>query len=268
MKKIPCVVLIYYNVEIIKKSLEFLLRRKDMLDIIVVENRSDYTETEIKPFVLDLINKHEVSKYFLFDKNISNNAFEMVFDSGQIDLSTSKYVMLTDGDLVASSQDWLSEELSIIENNPHVFCCAISLNMDNLPLRNYPDAINWIPPDIKIEESYIEARTGAHLLLFRTEEFKDYLKWRNENNLSFRDYTLHRFCYDIISKKWARTLINQAVHLTWDIYNEPNHTYTKIKTSKSFHEIWDHALYSDYEVYYMNSIKRYKCYKLNMGNII
>lgn len=255
--KIPCILLIYYNFEIIKKSIECLLKHKETLDLIIVENKSSFTDSAIKPFVIDLIKKQEANKYFLFDKNISNNALELVFDSREINTEGSNYIMLTDGDLTVESGDWLAEELFILEKNPDVFCCAISLDTSNLPLKTFPDAIHWIPPDIKIEDSYIEAFTGVHLLVFRTQEFKNFLQWRKENNVKFVDSVLHEYCYKVAHKKWAKTKKHLAKHLTWDIYNDLQHSYTKLKTSKTLEQIWNHNLYSPFEVYTKNSIQKY-----------
>ncbi|AEQ60317.1 hypothetical protein [Acanthamoeba castellanii mamavirus] len=67
-QKIPCFVLIYEQVDIIKKCLSFLIKYSDRLNIIIVENYSSNTQTIIKPYVIDLINNKLIWKYYLFEK--------------------------------------------------------------------------------------------------------------------------------------------------------------------------------------------------------
>ena len=246
---IPCIFLIYYDFEVIEKSINCLLKYSDKLDLTIVENKSEFTEISIKPFLLDLVNQMKISQYILFEGNISNNAIEVVCDSGLMKLGSHEYVLLTDGDLEVITGYWLEEEINILNNNADIFACGISLNKENLPIKTFSDAINWIPLDIKENQDYYEALTGMHLLLLRSSDFIDYLDYRKRNNLKFRDSTMHRFCYEIKNMKWARTKINQARHLTWDSYNDLGHPYTKIKISKKFEETWNHELYSPFKVY-------------------
>ena len=247
--KISCIVLIYYDFEVIQKSINCLLKYSDKLDLTIVENKSEFTEISIKPFILDLVNQMKVSQYFLFDINISNNAIEVACDSGLVKFENYCYVLLTDGDLEEITKSWLEEEINILSNNADIFACGISLNKENLPTKTFPGAVDWIPPDIKEDKDFYEALTGMHLLLLRSSDFIDYLGYRKRNHLKFRDSTMHKFCYEIKNKKWARTKINQARHLTWDSYNNLGHPYTKNKISKKFEETWDHELYSPYKVY-------------------
>ncbi len=102
--KIPCIVLIFYNFEIIKKSLEFLAEYSDRLDLYIIENPSIHTETKIKPYILNLVNKNIVSKYVLFSNNISNNAIEIFFKHEMVkQLEQYKYILFTDGDVTVKT---------------------------------------------------------------------------------------------------------------------------------------------------------------------
>jgi hypothetical protein len=59
---------------------------------------------------------------------------------------------------------------------------------------------------------------------------------------------MHRFCYEVLHKKWARTKRATAYHLTWDLYGDKNHPYTKMKLAKSFKETWYHKDLAGYSV--------------------
>jgi hypothetical protein len=50
--KFHCVVLIYYNTEIIELTIDYLLKYTDFLEIYIVENRSIYTNDQINPTFL------------------------------------------------------------------------------------------------------------------------------------------------------------------------------------------------------------------------
>ena len=145
MKKIPCLILVYYDFNVIRTAINALLPYTDRLDLLIIENKSEFTESHIRPYIAELLNNGTVSKYFLFNKNITNNVFECVLDAKNIDLDSSNYIILTDGDLLIESEDWLSEQLSIMENNPDVLVCAITLSTCNLPIEVYPPAAEWAP---------------------------------------------------------------------------------------------------------------------------
>ena len=65
MSKIPCFILIYYDFDIIKNSLDFLAKHGHELDLIVIENNSKYTKKKIKPYVSNMVKTGKISKYFL-----------------------------------------------------------------------------------------------------------------------------------------------------------------------------------------------------------
>lgn len=255
-EKILCVVLVYYEFQHIRRAVDALINT-DALDLVVVENKSEHTDTSIKPYILDLVHKDKVLKYFLFDKNISNNAIEVVLDSSFIDYSSYDYVLVTDGDLEPIDSNWLHEQLKIINNNPDVFVCGIDLDMSNLPVNTFPNVHNWIPKTIRETEDYLECTTGLHYLLFRKRDFTSFLAYRRQNNLHFVDGTLHHYCYNVIYKKWAKTKVCKAIHLTWDSYQDLNHPYTKLKLSKSLLDIWSHNSYSPVTIFTKETIDQY-----------
>lgn len=258
MEKIPCIVLVYYNVEIIKESLEFLLKSSDELEFIVIENKSINTEEKIKPFLMNLLNTKQISMYVEFMNNISNNALEEFFQMNIIDLSKYKNIIITDGDIKGNPQGWLDEEKNILNRHNEVFVCGADFITDNLPLQQFEDAVNWVPKPINIYHDYIECPTGAHLLFMKTSDLRKFFKYMKRKKLKFKDSVILDYCYKSLGKKWAKTKINKFVHLTWSVYKDLNNPYTKYKLSKSHDEFWHHNKYCDFIVHTLNADKLYK----------
>jgi hypothetical protein len=249
MNKIPLVVLIYKEVEIIKSCLSRLVTDNfygyyDQFDIYVVENKSENSK-EIEKFVFSQMEAGHVHKYIQFEKNISNNAIQKVFDDGLIDLN-SEYIVVTDGDLVPD-YNWFKEHKSILDNNKDVFVISNTLDSKNLPLNNFPQANLWIGIGNVDRGEYIESRTGTHLFTFRTADFKRWLDYRLHNNLKFCDVNIHDFGYKCLMKKSARTKETKSYHLTWDLYQDINHPYTREKMLNP--NIFNHDEFCNYEVF-------------------
>ena len=243
--KIPCYVLIYDQVDIIKSCLSFLAKYSDRLDIIVVENPSANTP-EISNFVQTLGDERSIKRYYLFDKNITNNAIHIAFDREREIIRKSKYVIISDGDVVSHDKNWLDEEIRIMKKHPEVFTCGITLDLFNLPLKTFPHAKDWIPADKNEFPDYFETVTGTHLEILRGEEFCQLLEWKDKNNVHLVDGSMHKYCEEVLHKKWARTKYATAHHLTWDLYADLNHPYTKLKLGKTFEEFWHHENTSSY----------------------
>jgi hypothetical protein len=247
-KKILCYVLIFDQVEIIKKSLDFLSQNSSKLDLIIIENPSGNTP-KIKKYVQQLGKKRLIKRYYLFDENITSNAMVAILDKEIDRIAKSPYTIITDGDLISNDQDWLGEEMKILKNNKNVFACGISLDMSNLPIKAFPEAKSWIPPDVSEQPDYYEAATGGHLMMLRGKDFAEYIRWKNENKVLHIDNEMRKYCYDLLHKKWARTKKSKAYHLTWDLYADKNHPYTKFRSQKSFKETWNHSKKAAYKLY-------------------
>lgn len=245
--KIPCFVLVYDQVDIVKQSLEFFTKYANKLDIIVIENPSKNTP-EIKKLVNKYGERGLITKYCLFNKNVTSNAYDIVLNDMLPYIKKHRFVLVSDGDLVVENKDWLKEELAILKSNQDVFACGITLDDSNLPHKTFPDAKEWIPPDFAEHKRFFEALTGCHLLLFRSSELDTFMSWKNKSAKGFVDGVMHSYCYDQIHKKWARTKKSKARHLTWDLYQDTKNPYTKLKTSKSFKDMWYHNDTSDYSV--------------------
>jgi hypothetical protein len=247
MNKIPCLVLAYYDFESIRTTVDCLSKQTDRLDLIVAENPSEFTNSRIKPYLLESVQSGAVSQYFLFDTNITNNALEVIMDSGYIPLAYSEYVLVTDGDLLIQDDDWLNEQIRILDRHKEVFACAIRLDPSNLPVHTFPESPGWLPPVWSETDLYAEVPTGMHLVLMRTADLMSFMRYRQKHHLKFRDNVLFDYCYHILRKKWVRTRRGTARHLTWDHYGDLNHPYTKLKLSRSLQEIWAHDSYSTFE---------------------
>lgn len=248
VNKIPCIVLIYWEFDFIKTTIDYLLKYTQELDLYVVENSSKNTNTVIKPYILDLINQQKIKKYFLFDFNISNNAMEMVLNSEELDINDSKYILLTDGDLLPENDEWLSEQLKILENNLDVFCCGLNMTLTNLPVEVIPSSVNWYPKPLEIHEDYEEGMTGHHFMMLRSRELKLFLKYQQKNNLKYVDSVIQAYCYSVLGKKWARTKVSKVRHLKWDIVNK-NYDHSYLNKKRLVRQTWYHDFYSSYEVF-------------------
>lgn len=257
MSRIPCLVLAYHDDESIQATLRCLVAQSADLDLHVAENPSDFTQTHIRPHVLDLVRSGSVSQYFLFDTNISNNALEVVLSSGHVPLDKSDYVLVTDGDLLIQDEGWLEEQLQIMRLHEDVFACGIRLDLSNLPVQTFPEAPRWLPPVRHETELYAEVPTGMHLVLMRTAGLRRFLEYARRRDLRFRDGVLADYCYRVLRKKWVRTRRSSARHLTWDRYCDPQHPYTQLKLARSFEATWNHANYCGYERYTCRGVERH-----------
>ncbi|ANV83289.1 hypothetical protein AWQ21_02170 [Picosynechococcus sp. PCC 7003] len=249
-KKILCIAIIFFDFEVIKKSIDFMVSHDDMLDIVILENPSEFTQDLIKPYIQTLLEAEKIKQYILFDNNITNNAVEIFVDhSNTINWEDYDYILLTDGDLIVEGNGWLCEEIEILNKYSDIFACAVGLDIANLPVKTFPEAVKWVPPPIAQYDGYTETLTGIHLVLLKTEKLLKFLNWRKKNGFNFIDSSLHFFCYEVLKEKWVIIKNSQAKHLTWDSYQDLSHPYTKFKIKKTFTETWNHQLYSGYTIF-------------------
>jgi hypothetical protein len=242
VERIPCYVLAFHDAPTIAASLDWLARWRDRLELIVLENPSEATASAIRPDVEARLARGEVDRYLLFDENISNNAFEVALAVDRARWEAAPYVLLTDGDLVGGD-GWLEEEVALMDRRPEVFAVGIRLDMDNLPLAQFPDAGGWVPPPRAEHDDHHEGLTGIHLLMLRGADLAAYMRYQAANRLRFVDSTMHHFAYRVLDRRWARTARSSARHLTWDLYAQPDHPYTQMKTGRSLREHWHHTRY-------------------------
>lgn len=247
-QKVLCYVLIFDQFDVIKRSLDFLTRYSSDIDIVVIENPSP-NSGDIGAYINSLGKQQLIKRHYVMQQNIAANAFAMIIEHERTSIASQRFVILTDGDVVSKQPNWLKEEISIMKKHASIFACGVTLELSNLPLKTYPNAREeWIPTDIAVHKDYAEVTTGIHLLMFRGRQLLDFQDWKDKNSLNFVDGNMHRYCYDERKQKWARTKTSTAYHITWDLYNDPEHPYAKLKKTKSFDEIWHNNLRSEYSV--------------------
>lgn len=246
-RRIPCYVLVFDQVDIIERSLNFLANFADKLDIVVIENPSS-NSSAIGTIIERLGRAGKVRRHYLMETNITSAAYTIAINQELKQVKKSRFVVITDGDIVVKDGNWLSEEMSILKKHRDVFACGVTLDKSNLPLKAFPEAKDWIPQDKGVYPDYFEAYTGGHLLLMRGPEFGAFMDRLNKDKLHFVDGDMHWFCYDILHKKWARTRKVEGYHLTWDLYHDKEHPYTRLKTSVNFQETWRHDRTASYKL--------------------
>ncbi|HNA58407.1 MAG TPA: glycosyltransferase family A protein [Chitinophagales bacterium] len=245
-KRIPCFMLVYQNYEIICRSIEAMMNFRDQIELFIIENPSDES-IRIRERLDYYMRMGLVSKCFLFDENISNNAFEVILRK-ELNYSKYEYVLVTDGDLLPMDDDWVNEERQILRKNPEVFCIGGDLDMGNLPLNTFPDANDWMPLSKADHGDYMEAFTGAYFLMFRSSQLQSLIEYLKKHNLRFRDGVIASYCNEQVGLRWGRTKKSRFIHLTWDLYRDTNHPYTKFKREIPFSTHWNHDRYAGYTV--------------------
>ena len=224
-KEILIISIVFFDYEIVKKHIDFIVSIKDKADIVIIENKSEASDN-IKNICLNLLASQDILKYYLFDENIWGHAILTFLYNNEIDLTKYKYILLTDGDLICKDSNWLQEQLDIINKNQNIFCCAMDLSIENLPIKTFPEAAGWIPPSTPTSDNFIECPTGVHSLLFNTEDFLGMIQYLKKENTKFDDVHMYHYCYGVLKKKWVKTKYAKAYHLTWDTYADLNHPYT------------------------------------------
>lgn len=256
--KVPCYILIFFDFDIIKKSIDFITKYSDKLDINIVENYSDYTESQIKPYILDLVRQRKVNNYYLFDENIGANALTTIVRFDKEYIKNYPYFMATDGDLLPDNKDWLDEEINIMDNNPEVFAVGTELDLSNLPLKLHPESINWVEKSRIIEgKNYVEGPTGGWFTLYRTEPFFQVTAWLDNAGERWIDFNLLKYAYLALRLKWARTKKSLAKHLTWDSYADPEHPYIKWRSKFTNDELWKHDKHCGFTLFNKIGAKHY-----------
>lgn len=246
-QKIPCYVLVFFDFETTRKSLEFLTKYNDRLDIRVVENNSENTENFFRPYISKLLDDGEISKYYLFNENIGFNAMEKIIINDSEYINQHKYFIITDGDLTSKDENWIDEQINILENNKEVVVSGVKLDMTNLPSEKlYPNAKNWVPPAKEISgKNYLDGNTGWVLTMLKTDYFFLIMRMIRNSGTHISDFRVNQFV-TLLNKKWVRTKNSEAYHLTWDVYSQIEHPYTKWKMAHTYKEIWEHDKTCDF----------------------
>jgi hypothetical protein len=248
-ERIPCIVFAYHQLEMLRATLDGLSSLGDRLSVTVVENHSEHTQRLLKPFLLGELAERKIDRYILFRRNISNNAMETVLDAGLVPMGSSPVLLLTDGDVVAESAGWLDEQLAILGCHPEVMVCGVPLSTANLPVASFPEAVNWVPPPLAIHEDYVETRqSGSHLWLLRMTDLRKVRLFRRVTGRRWVDDTFGLYAR-LTGRRWALTKNAVARHLTWDLYADREHPYTRLRVSQSLRQTWCHYRYCPCDIW-------------------
>lgn len=242
--KIKCFVLIYDNLEIIKRSLESITAYADRMEIHVVENPSEYTSDYIKPIMKHLLHEGKIHSYTLFDKNIRNNAIYTFLYEDPVNFWDSDYIILTDGDIVAE-HGWLDNQLLALEKYSEVFCCSVEMSTEYWSeglKKRFP-----VPSEKLSDFTVIDS--GIWLCMFRADELHRTFSFLMDNQIALRDGPLIRYVKEFLRMKWGVTPHSKCSELTRSGYSTPD--YTRQKKSAIAEEggnqaYWVHSTYSGF----------------------
>jgi len=233
MEKIPCFVLTWMDHVGIKGLID-ALAVYPQLQVIVVENRSRFTDPIIKPFLWDKVKEGVVDKYYLFDKNIGGYAMAGVRRE-HIDLiAQSKYIITTDGDIIPTSGGCLEKQIALMEKYPKIHAVSHHVWLGNLPWAGRPEKAKFILNEawrFAIHDDCLEIPTGHHITLVNGGEYARYLNWCHGKE-SQTDCTHRKFC-NSIGKKWVKLKEPSAINTGWDLMNDPTSAYYKLRFSKT-----------------------------------
>lgn len=222
-----CILFCYNNYEHIVECFNSLYREET--DYFIIENYSKNSD-KIKDFFLT----KKLKGYIQFKENITNNATSVFFMDFYNLLKEYKYVTLSDCDLLVKDKNALFTEIFKNLELEDVLVSCVDLDMKNLP--NVPGSELWIPKGIETND-YIEGLTGAWILTIKNENLDFFY------NVKSLDSAWHLKAKSL-KKKWVKTRVNKAYHLTWDLYN-PENEYYKFK-EKGRNKLWHHSKVCDY----------------------
>ena len=161
------------------------------------------------------------------------------------EITSSKYTIISDGDLDFDPMKAHKECINILERHPQNDFCSLRLDYSNLPYKIHKNAHQWFPK-YRPYCCYLRGHGGIHFSHFRSNNLIDYTYKAKDINRPFLDSDINKF---LLSKNMfpCITRINTAKHLTWDDYSLSSE-YSKLKKLVD-KNIWNTMLDSDFEVY-------------------
>jgi len=246
MVRIQTILSICYHVEAIKAVVDTLLRQPQLTqDIVVIENPSEYTESDIKPFIMDLMDKGHVTQYFLTDRNITHNATKRIILDGKININKTKKILITNGNLSCKYDSWFPKQLHVLNTYSNVMVCGVPISMENCPKGN-ERAI--LPMHSTKPKDYDIGFGGKHMLLMRSSEFNDFTKTTLPSK-PYIDATLHHYTRKK-GKLWTIIKDPKFYRHTWDLMTAvPRDPYIDRKGKHLLKGFWRHEQYCSYTMY-------------------
>ena len=232
MEKIQVFILEFFDIEAITASLETLFFYPS-LEINVLENKSDSTDSVIKPYLINLVKKKKIKRYFAFDKNIFNGVTDIALKHPLINLIETEYCIVTDGSLSCQEPTWLQKQLQLMEEIKNAYICAVSIDTSNMPkgcrqedYLGHPSIIN--KGDYEIIGS---GHTNGHMLLIKSADLIDTLKFFGEHKKTITDCSFGAYKHAHRNRIWLRVKTPLFHRHTWDYFKVPNHPYLAYKTN-------------------------------------
>jgi len=213
--KIACILLAFLNIKVVSRCLESVIQEKIRiserieLDIYVVENYSIATESELSPYLCNLVNKGVIFKYIKFLDNITNNAFDHAISTEMLDYKNYDYIIVSDGDLEIPIGT-IDEEISILQNCDEVMVCSLQIDSTNWTqtdsLARRGKALSEEIANLATEEKpYILKEAGFWFLMFRSKELMKIVTFAQSNGLRVLDITYRQIVRLIENKLWVMT---------------------------------------------------------------
>jgi hypothetical protein len=230
-KKLLCVLNTFYNYEHIVKCFESIYHPD--YDYFILENKSKYSN-KIRTF----FEKKNIIGYLQFQENISHGSVDTFVKDNKELISSYEYFTLTDGDLYIDNIEQTYNEIFGILEEPNVLVCTTDLSIENLPVKRFPESVNWIPKSENVNNKYLRGHSGTHLLTLK----------KNNLDIIFEQYKiLDNKINQSVQRRagvWAKTLVNKAYHLTWDYYVD-GHEYLTWKLQNQW-SCYSHNKTSEY----------------------
>jgi hypothetical protein len=225
-----CIFICYNNFEHIVKCFESV--KNLPIDFFIIENFS-----ENSGHIEEFFRNQNIKGYVQFEKNITNNAVNVIKKDFSDLFESYEYITFSDCDLLTANSQSLFDEIYKILDYDDVGVCCSSLSMNNLP--NVPDSNSWIPHPISFHKDYINTNTGIHFMTMKQKNYKLL------DDVNFKDGHMSSIIRNK-KLKWVSTKYNNVIHLTWDLYHKGNDYYEyKIKNKST---IWNHSETSNYKI--------------------
>lgn len=209
------------------------------IQLIIIENRSRYTEKIIQPAALEMMrNNNSLLGYYSFEKNIGKDALAAVLDLHLNLIAASPFVLITDSDVVPLDNNWLDEEIRIMTKYPDCGSCRIQFDFSELPLRTVPDSSEWQKRmGGKELEDCFETHMGGYLVLMRGPLLAEMLREVKSKNLEFLDVTFHQFLRQR-KMRMLTTKKSRFKHYSWVRFQKMTHPACTLKLSSNRLDIW------------------------------
>jgi hypothetical protein len=279
--KIACVLLAFLNLKVVSRSIESVIQEKIRnaesieLDIYVVENYSIATESELSPYLCDLVNQGVIFKYIKFLDNITNNAFDYAMSGELFDYESYDYLIVSDGDIEIPAST-IDEQVSILQKCDEVMVCSLQI-----------DATNWTQTEslgkrgeaiaeeyamlTKGDKPYIIHEAGFWFLMFRSKELLKIVTFAQSNGLRVLDITYRQIVRLIENKLWVATKKSIGRELNRDAeFSNSYYEIDRIKIKDQFRKegwtcepiLYQHNKTSNCLIYTANEVSEFSPKKL------